>query len=203
MRRENMNRQSKNRGFSLVELVIAMGVLMVLIIGVSYMIRDSANAVQHGFGNADLDGAMRRLSDRITEELKDSGESNGVNHVLSHPNNANTTSTTLNFQRRVAFDGVAADWSTPIIYSLVVSPGENPGNGVDDDDDGVVDEQQVIRTQNGQSVIIADGITGLTFTRNAGEYKIDFVLSASRSLKRGEDPVTRTSNFTVAFRNKP
>jgi len=191
-------------GYTLLEVAIAVLLFLLFFSAIWRLLDRSSAAMNHGIRAASQDSVQRKIVERLSEELRDSGDdSGGADHVLSHPGGATTASSTLSFQRRIAFAGTAADWGAPITYALAPSPGETPGNGSDDDGDGLVDEQQLTRNQNGQTLIIADGITSLTFTRNAGEYKVDFAVTIPRILDRDRPPVVRTLNATVALRNRP
>ena len=116
---------------------------------------------------------------------------------------------------RIDFTGdPALDWSNLISYALEASAGENPNNGLDDDNDGVVDEQLLVRMEdlNGNGVInagdsasrvvLADRVTALTFTRVAGEFQITLQASVSRSITRDLQLMNRSVTATVALQNK-
>ncbi len=50
--------------------------------------------------------------------------------------------------------------------------------------------------------MLADGVTGFSVTRNAGENFITIQLSMSRPSNPGMAPLSRTVSSTMAFRNR-
>lgn len=151
-----------------------------------------------------MDQTFRQSLRAITNELRDSGfGDDGTDHVTSHPAIQTVSTDRVIFQRRIAFEGTPADWSTPITFELVGSPGENAGNGVDDDNDGTVDERRLARTQDGATTILADGFDVMNITRQLGENRLQVTLGSSRSLRHGTAPVVRQTTATIGLRNKP
>jgi len=131
-----------------------------------------------------MDQTFRQSLRAITNELRDSGfGDDGTDHVTSHPAVQTVSTDRVIFQRRMAFEGTPADWSTPITFELVGSPGENAGNGIDDDNDGTVDERRLARTQDGATTILADGFDVMNITRQLGENWLQVTLGSSRSLR--------------------
>ena len=191
-------------GYTLVEVSVSIAIVASLMTALSLLLIQSSDALAEGLRSSDLDSSLRRVATRLNSDLKDSGsDSAGANYVTSHSFTADTESTTLTFQRRIAFAGTAADWGPAITYTVAPSAGETPGNGADDDGDGVVDEQQITRTQNGEVVVIADGVTGLLFGRLAGEYLINYAITGARRIDTHSEATTRVLASSVALRNKP
>lgn len=130
--------------------------------------------------------ALNHLSEHPGDTLGpcntgDSDPTTFTDYVLSHPSFETTTAPAFTFQIRTGFAGDATDWSTPITFGLAPSPGEIPGDGTDNDGDGQTDEQQLVRTQNGVTDALADGVMGLTFTRDQGENSIQLTLTLART----------------------
>ena len=121
----------------------------------------------------------------------------------THPVWQTSNGSRVEFQRRVAFDGAATDWSTKIAFDLIDSPGETAGNGIDDDGDGVVDERMLVRIQDGITVRLADGVTELDFGRVQEEHEMSLTITISaRGLEEGEE-LRRRRSTRIAFRNAP
>ena len=118
-------------------------------------------------------------------------------HVFSHVESQTTVASTLTFQTRLDRD----TWSSDITYTLQAVPGEVAGNGVDDDGDGVVDEQQLVRMQDGETLVISEDVTAFTCTRNAGEYLITIDLTIARGGSRRGEVLTRNRQSVVRLRN--
>ena len=202
---------TRAKGFTLLEITVAT-VLLSLVFVVTWetlgVYADSLHTVHVA---AELESTIQRISNRMLEEVRESG----TEHVTSHPSTDDTSSDSITFQMRIDFTGdPALDWSNLIKYELEASPGETPDNALDDDNDGVVDEQRMVRwedlngdglfDQNDNKVVLADRVTVLTFTRNASvsQFQITFQASVSRSITKGLELLTRTINATVALQNR-
>ena len=191
-------------GFTLAEIAVVMAVTITLMAALSVVLTQASNTLGEGLRAADLDDTLRRVATRIHADLKDSGsDADGLNYVASHPFTSDTRAAEVTVRRRLGFAGTAADWGPPITYSLGPSAGEDPNDGVDNDSDGVIDEQHVLRTASGETVIIADGATSLVFQRRAGEYVIDYAITASRRIEIDSESTTRVIATSVALRNRP
>ncbi len=191
-------------GFTLLEIAVALALFASLFVGAWQVVGLCATSLHSSQVAAELDTTIQKIYSRISSELRESGtDDGGGEHFTSHPLVATTVASTLTFQTRIDFTGnPMADWGTPITYALVAEPGEIPANAVDDDGDGVVDEQRLVRTQDGETVVLAERITQLLFSRRAGEFKVDFQVTVTRAV--GSDPtlVTRVLTATVALENK-
>lgn len=194
----------RERGLTLLEVMVAVTLFAVLFVGVWQFSGVFVDSLRSNQVAADVDFAMHRTFERVSEELKESGvDDSGTDRVTSHPITATTVLPSITFQRRVDFTGVPADdWSTPITYALAASPGEIPTNAIDDDDDGLVDEQQLVRVQDGATEILATNVMQLTFSRPIGEYRIDFQMTIRRSVRLDTQFLTRVLSGTVGLRNK-
>jgi len=193
---------ARRRGFSLLELVIAVTLSGVLLLACWRMFSETSDVVRHNVWSTGMDGSLRQAVERISEELKDSGaDPDGTEHVPSHPSSRASTLAWVDFQRRVAFTGDSSDWSTTIRYSLAAYANENAGNSVDDDGDGVVDEQQLVRSQDGTSEIISHDVTRLEFSRAVEQPGVSFLIEISRVPEEATTPVTVARSMFVAFRN--
>jgi type II secretory pathway component PulJ len=120
-----------------------------------------------------------------------------TDYVLSHTGFETTTTSALEFQARSSFLGGPEDWSTPITFALLPSTGEMPS---DNDGDGQVDEQRLVRTQDGVTETIADGLAGLSFTHNAGESSIILTLTLARTSGSGKR-LSHTLTTRIGFWN--
>ena len=194
----------RNTGHTLLEMSISTAVF-VLVVGVVWvLLGESSDALNAAMSSGHIDTTHRRVLQRIGEDLMNSGtDKSGAEHVVSHPVDVATTLDSLTFRRRQAFEGTPDDWSEDITYASSPSGGGVPGNGTDDDGDGVIDELQLTRTQGSETVALADGITDLSFLRNQDEYVVSVNVTVGRRLKVNQEPVQRTVRTSVALRNQP
>jgi type II secretory pathway component PulJ len=58
-----------------------------------------------------------------------------------------------------------------VSVALQVEPGE-PIDGIDNDEDGIVDERRLVRTQAGATTTLLSGVTDLSFTMSGGQVAI-------------------------------
>ncbi len=200
----SIDRSRPQDGFTLLELAVVIVLFASLFAGLWQIVGLCARSLHSSQVAAELDTTVQTIYNRISADLRESGtDDDGGEHFTSHPLTETTLSSTLTFQRRIDFTGnPLVDWGTPITYALVAEPGEIPANAVDDDGDGVVDEQRLTRTQDGVTVVIADRITWFLFSRQAGEFKVDFQVTVRRAFGPDKAPVARVLTATVALANK-
>jgi hypothetical protein len=184
-------------------MTIATGLLGIAMVGIWQLFGKTSDAAKFGLWSTDLDRTVRLLFDRFLTEVKESGTDElGGDHVVSHPRSQNNSKTKIDFQMRQDFDGGADDWSSTVTYELAPSQGETPGNGIDDDDDGLVDEQQFVRKQDAETVALAEGVLSFQVTRVANEDKLNLTVRVARPVLGGGQPMERLLTAVVALRNR-
>ncbi len=196
----------KNRddGFTLVEVIAVLSLLIVISLTTWNTFRSATTEVQISIWETDLDASLRKAILRIAGELADSGNDvDGTEYVVSHPRTASTSLDSVDFHQRIALTSVpATDWGTTVSYQLFDSPGEVNGNGIDDNNNGMVDEQMLVRIQDGQEVVIASGVSSFAVIRNSGEDFVTVQLTIVRPNVNDMPQLTRTLATTVALRNR-
>ncbi len=202
---EDDPKKPNNEGFTLVETVIAIGIFMTLFVAVWQAFDVTASETANGVASAYLDSSLRKCISRIAEDIADSGSDwDGTDYVLSHPETATTDQAVLTFQTRVGLTGTPVDWSDPVTFALVPSNGETPGNLVDDDGDGIVDEQLLVRSVDDGATVtsatISDGVTAVRFLRNQNTDVIQITVTAAGATAQGQ--LTRTLATSITLRNR-
>ncbi len=131
-------------GFTLLELVIA-AALLSLVIGAAGLVQMRArDASRTGMGREEVESRGRRTLDRVVQELQ------GVARNLLFPDpSTNLGASSLTYQHPTGISnlGVVLPPDTQTSLVLQLEPGET-NNGLDDDGDGLVDEQRLVLTQN-------------------------------------------------------
>ena len=206
MKRPEIHGALKQRddGFTLVEVIAVLSLLIVISLTTWNTFRAATAEVQISIWETDLDATLRKAILRISGELADSGNDvDGTEYLASHPRTASTSLDSVAFRQRIALTSVpATDWGTPIRYQLSDSPGEVNGNNIDDDNNGMVDEQILVRIQDGQEVVIASGVSSFTVIRNSGEDFVTVQLTIVRPNVNDLPQLTRTLSTTVGLRNR-
>ena len=145
-------------GFTLVEVVLVVALFGAVLGSVIAVLRSSTRACQVGSTSGHLEALVNRTLDRIAERLQASAHTT-VTPSLSTP----FSSPTIDFQRTTGYAGGVVAWSPAERIAFQYRPGELD-NGVDDDRDGIVDDGQVVWTQDvglasQSSMPWADGVT--------------------------------------------
>lgn len=130
----------RNAGFTVVEVVLAV-FLFAVVSGVIVQFSGSGSgAYSTGVTIADLDARNARALERIVREISAASVA-----TLDPPDPAGGDR--IEFQRPVGEDGAAVVWSDPVRYTVELAPGELL-NGLDDDDNGLIDDGVLVRTEN-------------------------------------------------------
>ena len=191
-------------GFTLLEMTISMA-LLVIAIGVAWSAFDEAAAEsRRSLTLSATEAKARGLLQRICDEVANSGcEIDGTEHVLSHPRTNGATSDFLIFEPRLDVAGDAEDWGGRIDFYLAPSGGEDPTNAIDDDGDGLIDEQRLVRQENAIDVTIADGVLVWTVARVAGDDHLEFRIVIGEADPNDGDPLVAAHTTQIALRNVP
>lgn len=202
-------RRRRSDGFTVLELAIASTIVVLVFTIIWQAFVQLTVSSLMDMTASDLDASLRRTLNRVTEEVAESGEDTlGVNRVHTHPKNANQTELDyIEFDRRIAFTGdPVADWSSMVTIKLRESAGEIPDNDYDDDSDGLVDEKQLVRIQQGvEDQIILDNIQEIKFVREPWTHFITIEATVQRSVQGSnsdELTLTRQLTRTIALRNR-
>ncbi len=144
--------------FTLIEMLISVAI-MAFILGAMALVQTRSQATsKETMGKTMSEMRARRALDRVVTELT------GVSHSLLFPDpTSNLGTSTLTYQHPTGVDAVGnVTYDVPSRLTLQLAPGEID-NGIDDDNDGLIDERQLILTRNygtlnAQSVVLCSGI---------------------------------------------
>ena len=195
--------QSGTSGFTLLELTISLTLASMIFVAVWQVFSNTSDVVSMSLENSTLETARSSALQRMKEEIRDSGQgTSGFSWVLSHSPQRTTTSNSITFSNRIAFEGLMSDWSVPITYRLGTSLGETPDNGIDDDGDGLVDERTLIRRQLFNTETLIDNVERISFERQAQSNLIRVTLGIYRraSTNANEDNID-VRTIRIALRN--
>ncbi len=195
------------RGMTLVEVVISSAIMVGLMFVISTAIQSNADAVRFDMAANDTDTAARKAIRSIAEELANSGADDAGDYVTPDRTDGTSGGTvdSITFQPRLAVTGDASDWGTAITYQLEDSLGENSATAADDDNDGLTNEQALVRIQGGAKTIIDHGVLAFTVERAAGSDIITITITVGRAYERSKNgvPITRTFRSSIKVRNRP
>jgi prepilin-type N-terminal cleavage/methylation domain-containing protein len=135
--------QRRTAGFSLIELLVSIGVLGLILTAVGLVQLRSAAESKSMQARGIAEARARRALDRVAEELT------GVGHSFMFPDPSGSTGTSaLTYQRPTGVNNLGVvTWGIPSRLQLQLEPRELD-NGVDDDSDGLVDERQLVYTRD-------------------------------------------------------
>jgi prepilin-type N-terminal cleavage/methylation domain-containing protein len=144
---------SRRQGFTLLEALIGV-VIMAVVLGAGIVALDSGQrsfqqTVSKGIVNTDANRALNRIVKALTGARR-------TTLLITAEREA------VSFQSAEAWDAGMAVWTDDVELRLEYEAGELD-NGLDDDDDGLVDECQVVLTRNvgqpdEQVVILVKGV---------------------------------------------
>lgn len=194
-------------GFSVLELVIAAAVLSAIMLVITTAVSETLVASRRDIAYAEASREARAALQQLVRELSQSGvHEGGLDHVLSPARNTTTVNgTVVEFQRRIGISGTeTSDWegytttgaitaspNTRIRYDLAASPGEIAGNSIDDDRDGLVDEQTLRRrlrsgtSDVGPVVVLSESVTLFRVDRASGGDLVTLTIEVGRGYLRG------------------
>ncbi len=197
----------KRRGLTLVEVVVSTAITAVMLLLLGQVLHGNANATRFDLATTEAGAGARKAIRRLAEELANSGADDTAAHVTPNRTDGTTTPVqVITFQPRIGVTGDAvADWGTSITYQLQDSPGEIPGNGLDDDRDGVTDERALVRISGAITIAIDHGVTAFEIERapNTDAIQIRITVARGYGLSTDAIPVTRTISTTIRVRNRP
>lgn len=205
-----MRARTAARGYTLLEVVVSAAILMMILIVVTTTLDQTATVARFDQSQNEASTAARRIMGQMTRELADAGGSNGIDHTSPDRATGASVGTAVIFKQRREITGVdATDWpGEQITYRLQDDPQDTAGNGLDDDKDGVIDERQLVRLQNGTPTLVLDpSVTLFRIDRPVGSDVLTITLEVSRGWQRkvvqqGEWARTRLVT-NVLLRNRP
>ncbi len=135
------NKYTRNRGFTLVELLISFTVLAAVLSAVGVTVLRGQKTYDQGMTIGTLEAQARQALDRIAVEFAGAVRAN----LNPTPVNGSGTST-CNFRKCTGFGGGAMLW-TPNSVQLQPSP-TDANDGIDNNSNGLIDECQVVLVRN-------------------------------------------------------
>ena len=194
---------ARNDGFTLLEITVSTVILVMVFLITWETFAQLTQSTLLDLSSNELDASLRRTLNLVSEEAAESGQDVlGVDRVYSHLKGPDRTELDfIQFDRRLSFTGdPVADWSSMITFRLVELPGEDPGNGGDDDNDGLVDEQQLVRIQDGvPDRIVLHNIQDIKFTREPWTNFITVEATVQRNIQGSDEQMTFTRQLTRTF----
>lgn len=204
-----MRRTSTIRGYTLLEVVVSAAILLMILVVVTTTLDQTATVARFDQAQNDASSSARRILGQMTRELADAGGSNGVDHCSPDRATGAAVGTAVIFQQRRQITGTdATDWpDAAITYTLQDDPQDAPGDGIDNDKDGVIDERQLVRTQSGSTLVLDASVTSFRVDRAVGSDVLTLTLEVSRGWQRKvaqQGDWARTRLVTnVLLRNRP
>lgn len=189
-----MNARSSRSGLSLLEVTIAAAILLFLSGGLFMLLGGAARTQARTSIASDMNGRVRDVFDRLGTELADAQATSAV----VEPGNPGTR---VRWHRVINFDPTPGQQivDTQITVEFAYDDGE-ADNGLDDNNDGRVDEGLLVRRQDGQTLVLCRDVRegGLAITRTINS--IELSLTLERLDERGHR-VPMNYRTTINMRN--
>jgi len=130
------------RGYSLLEISITIGMLSLTLGSVALVGRSGEQLYMHESSHSELEAQTRRVVYRISRELMASGAT-----TLSPDPLAPAGADGLVYQKAKGFDGAGVVWENPVSVGFRYARGEID-DGRDNNGNGLVDEGEIIWTRD-------------------------------------------------------
>ncbi|MFO0985159.1 MAG: hypothetical protein U1E76_26100 [Planctomycetota bacterium] len=188
------------RGFALVEMVVGSVMMVTILLAVMQTVSSSARAARVTTSQSSVMMKLNRALATIRRDLTYSGLSTcrAVPPGESNDGPVADGVTYDNFRSAPVINVTAAgiQYGPSVMLSLAPEPGE-PIDGNDSDGDGLVDEQQLVRTDAAGAVVLLGGVTAMAFTKNEDVISIAITAAApgeGRSFTHRVNAVVRMVN---------
>jgi prepilin-type N-terminal cleavage/methylation domain-containing protein len=197
-------RKARVEGFTLIEIMISIIVLSILVVGIYSAFSATQGIYATGISRQEIQDRVRRALNAIALELRQASAGTGAAITFGTAGTAGDESVT--FSMCTGFTAGAATYGSPITITSILGDDE-ADNGLDDNNNRLVDERKVLRTQAGViNKTLADNLQegSLRFTRTltAGQVdRITITLSLQGVDNRGQ-VIVATDSVTVDLRNR-
>ncbi len=136
-------------GFTLLEIVIVFAVTLILCAAVYGLAGTGGAALSSSSIQSDLDNSLRQGVESMISEVGQSGAGTFSPALpASLPGNS-----ALSFQKNLGYSGGTITWGPVITYQFEYEPGET-NNGLDDNNNGVVDEGILVRIEGSRRRVL-------------------------------------------------
>jgi prepilin-type N-terminal cleavage/methylation domain-containing protein len=158
---EPRTKHPKRAGYTLLELLLSAAVMGLVLTALAQVQMRSSVESKSMQAREIAAGRARRALDRVAEELT------GVGRSLIFPDPSSGFGVSaLTYQKATGINAAGVvQWSTPSRLELRIDPGELD-NGIDDNGNGLIDEQQLILTRDfglptAQQIVLCSNIPKL------------------------------------------
>lgn len=158
-------RKQRQAGFTMVDGLIGLTLTAVIIGAAVTVTNTTASSTRTTVAQSRVTQQAHRILDKLSKELLGAGA-----HTIS-PSPLPDGASTMTFRKAIGWNAGMITWSEDRRLQLIDSP-DDPVDGVDNDDDGVIDDQQLILTvdvgtPDETSVVLADPINRLVFSEDS------------------------------------
>ena len=215
--------RTKRSGFTIVEALLAAVLGTILFGSIVMAVNRGAGLFEQSVANNDVDARGARALDRIVRQFM-AASANSLNPSLDTPPGVPTVWTsTLDYREATGWTGSALILGQTVRVALELEEGE-VDNGLDDNQNGLIDERQVVRIlnpgPNEQRTVLVNGVSaclegelangvddnanGIVDERGLCFDLTGDTLNVRLSLERigpGQRLIVRTQTASIAFRN--
>lgn len=159
---------AKERGFTLIELLVTTAIVSLFFVFVFSSMQAMSTSARAGTASVNATAENQKVVQAINLDLLESAMDRMA-----------VTPTDLTLQAVIGFDDVAGEevWSTPITYTRNI-------------------QNQVVRTQDGVSHVVANGVTALSFASGVVDVTVTVATASGTASNNTDSQVTNSLTVT-------
>lgn len=180
-------------GFAFIDVILYLTLLLIIGAPLVMIALSGYRSVGEGMRTSLVAERNRAISNRLTEELQ--GAISSTVSVLYEGR-------AIRFVPPSGFDGTGPIPGPAVRYEVRMDPAEQD-NGIDDDNDGVVDERIIMRIEeaNGSQTVVSGNVgAGTSFSVSDGV--VDLTLVTVAGVTGGGPPIQITRTTRILARNE-
>lgn len=143
-------------GFTLIEVMIVGAILSFIMLALFAVLHTSSSVYEEGTRREALEERLRLALTRISDEVRQASWGVGTPFTINEAATPGADDS-ADFQVCLGYTAGNPQWDpNPIRYTTITGDGEVENDGLDNNNNGLIDERKVVRIQNGVTAVVAD-----------------------------------------------